>query len=101
VDATGVVDLLDRYLVTNEPAGSSANAWPLPTHAEGLGWRGAYLQQEVGADPWGRRYAVNVQFLLGRNEVIVLSPGPNGVVETPFEGQGLVGGGDDRVTLLK
>lgn len=101
VDPGGAVDLLDRHLVTNEPAGHPSNAWRLPTSSEGFGWRGAYLNHEVGADPWGRRFAVNVQSLVGRNEVIVLSAGPNGLIETPFEGQGLTGGGDDVVTLVK
>lgn len=100
-DPAGRVDLLDRHLVTNEPAGLPSNAWRLPTSAEGFGWRGAYLNHEVGADPWGRRFAVNVKSLVGRNEVIVLSAGPNGVVETGFEGQGLTGGGDDVVVLVK
>ncbi|MEW5983913.1 MAG: hypothetical protein AB1806_16290 [Acidobacteriota bacterium] len=101
VGADGLVDLLDRHLVTNEPGGSPANAWRGPARAGDLGWRGAYTHQGIGADPWGRRYAVNVQFLLGRNEVIVLSAGPNGIIETPFEGRGLTGGGDDRVALIK
>lgn len=101
LDGTGLVDLLDRHLVTNEPGGNPLNGWPTPTRADGLGWRGAYLTHEIGADPWGRRYAVNVQFMRGRNEVVVLSAGPNGMVETAYEGQGLVGGGDDRVVLVK
>lgn len=101
LDGTGLVDLLDRHLVTNEPGGNPLNGWPTPTRADGPGWRGAYLTHEIGADPWGRRYAVNVRFLRGRNEVIVLSAGPNGMVETGYEGQGLVGGGDDRVVLVK
>jgi hypothetical protein len=101
VDPGGLVDLLDRHLVTNEPAGNPSNAWRLPTSLEGFGWRGSYLNHEIGADPWGRRFAVNVKSLSGRNEVIVLSAGPNGVVETGFEGQGLTGGGDDVVVLVK
>lgn len=97
----GLVDLLDHHLVTNEPGGDPQNGWRLPTRADALGWRGAYLTHGVGPDPWGRRYAVNVQFLRGRNEVIVLSAGPDGIVETAYAGQGLVGGGDDTAVLVK
>jgi type II secretory pathway pseudopilin PulG len=56
-------------------------------------WRGAYLPPPVGPDPWGNRYAANVEFL-GRisgssasgsdNDVLVLSAGPNATVDTTF-----------------
>lgn len=66
------------------------------------GWRGPYIENAIGADPWGHRYAINVRFLRegdGR-DTVVLSAGPNGVIETPFEEQALLPGGDDIVALV-
>jgi type II secretory pathway pseudopilin PulG len=100
-DGSGLVDLLDHYLVDNTPAGNPANAWPAPTGIDRAGWRGAYLRTAPGADPWGHRYAVNVRYLNTRNDVIVVSAGPNGVVETPFTGRGLLPAGDDRLVLIR
>ena len=101
VDAAGTIDWLDRHLVTNDPAGRADLAWPLPTLSGELGWRGAYLATPTGADPWGRRYAVNVRHLGTRADVLVLSAGPDGVIETPFEARGLTVGGDDVAALVK
>jgi hypothetical protein len=95
LNASGTVDLLDRHLVTNDPAGDAARAYPLPTTAGGFGWRGAYLQFSPGADPWDHRYAINVQYLDARFDVIVLSAGPNGIIETPYEARNVAYGGDD------
>ena len=79
-DGSGTIDVLDHYLVENTPAGSLANAWPVPTSLESGGWRGAYLPTVPAADPWGHRYAINVRYLGTRNDVIVLSAGPDGIV---------------------
>ena len=99
--ASGTVDLLDRHLVSNDPAGNTAWAYQLPTMAGGLGWRGAYLRTSPGADPWGHRYAVNVQFLDARFDVLVLSAGPNGQIETPYKARNLAFGGDDVAVLVR
>lgn len=90
------VDLLMHHLVMNGPGYG-----PSPESATRR-WRGPYLQNDVAADPWGHRYAVNVRWLSMRNglDVIVLSAGPNGLIETPFEGDGLRPGGDDVVALV-
>jgi len=101
VDGAGRIDLIERHLVTNEPGGDSSNAWLPPTESGGLGWRGAYLRTPPGADPWGRRYAVNVKYLGQRPDVLVISAGANGVIETPFEAQHLTFGGDDIAVLVK
>jgi len=100
-DSVGTVDLFEHYLVENTPAGNLANAWPTPTSLESGGWRGAYLPAVPAADPWGHRYAVNVRFLGTRSDVMVLSAGPNGTVETPYEGRGLLPLGDDRAVLVR
>jgi type II secretory pathway pseudopilin PulG len=97
----GTIDLLDRYLVTNDPGGNPGYGWPAPKRADGPGWRGAYVRGGIGLDPWGSRYGVNVGFLGTRQDVIVLSAGPNGVIETPYAGQGIRAGGDDRIVLVR
>lgn len=90
--AQGRVGLLEDFLV-----GSRDSAWQAPT-----GWRGPYIDETISADPWNRRFAVNVEtfFRSGRNETVVLSAGPNGLVETRFAGTGIRAGGDDLVALV-
>jgi type II secretory pathway pseudopilin PulG len=60
-------------------------------------WRGAYLPGPIGADPWGFRYAVNVEYMaraLGTgpsgnvNDVMVISAGNNGLIETRYDTEG-------------
>jgi hypothetical protein len=84
--------LLQEYLVGSQDAG-----WRAP-----IGWRGPYIDETITADPWNHRYGVNVEtfFRAGRNETIVLSAGPNGLVETPFAHRGARAGGDDIVALV-
>jgi hypothetical protein len=64
-------------------------------------WRGPYMVG-LSPDPWGSRYAVNVGLLegTGGHAVVVVSPGPNGAIETPFEAVGLQPGGDDVIGLI-
>jgi len=100
-DGAGTIDGLDHYLVENTPAGSVDNAWPAPTSPDSGGWRGAYLPAVPATDPWGHRYAINVRYLGTRNDVLVLSAGPNGRIQTPYEGSGLLPGGDDRAVLVR
>lgn len=89
---------LTGHLVTNAPG------YPSPVRALGprAGWRGPYIEGQVGPDPWGRRYAVNVRSLVlgGGRDTLVVSAGPNGLIETAFDGDGLVAGGDDIVALV-
>jgi type II secretory pathway pseudopilin PulG len=112
------VQLLDDYLVSNTPSNTAANAYRTAArmtvntefdpddggmfNAEHA-WRGAYLPGPLGPDPWGNRYAVNVEFLerpLGAgpsgqvNDVFVLSAGSNGRIETRFAIDGVTSGND-------
>ena len=90
----------------------------------GQGWRGAYLAPPCGPDPWGRAYQINTKWLTTRFDlnpgaqtvnhcldVFCLSPGKNGIIETPFATGTFAGGtwtppggtfrgGDDWVTII-
>jgi hypothetical protein len=114
----GAVQLLDHHLVTNTPGSLAANAYRTAAamsvttefdpdsgarfNAEHA-WRGAYLPGPLGPDPWGNRYAVNVEFLerpIGAgpagqvNDVFVISAGSNGRIETRFDVDGVTGSND-------
>ena len=89
--------LLTRYLRTSEGS-------PLGR------WRGPYLSHNIEKDPWGRAYVVNVKSspnapaLSGAKQpIFVLSAGPNGIIETPFEqmSSGARVSGDDSAVRLQ
>ena len=89
------VALLDDHLVVNG-AGYSVVRGPLR-----MGWRGAYLQDPVRPDPWGHRYAVNVGVMRSHYfDTVVLSAGPNGLVDSPFERDGLPTTRDDVAAVV-
>lgn len=63
---------------------------------EHSGWNGPYISAQIKGDPWGRQYLINTEWLDGgstaadsngdpRRAVFVVSPGANGVIETPYE----------------
>ena len=98
-------DTMDNQLVFNAPNydDPSDKATFVAGLRGGLGWRGGYLAGPVSADPWGKRYQANTVFIgvatnaaAGTSEgqlsagwvrdVIVVSAGRNGVLETPFGG---------------
>jgi hypothetical protein len=90
LDGSRRVGLLDEHLNTNGPGYQTKGA------PSGFGWRGAYLQDPVAADPWGNRYAVNVAALEGAfTDTVVLSAGPDGIASSPFMSDGLPTAGDD------
>jgi len=112
------IQLLDNYLVTNAPSSVAANAYRTAAGMSATtefdpdsgamfnaehAWRGAYLAGPLGPDPWGNRYAINVEFLerpIGAtpagnvNDVFVLSAGSNGRIETRFAVDGVTSGND-------
>jgi type II secretory pathway pseudopilin PulG len=89
---------LEDQLMLNSP-GYPTHAWSQVNWIRG--WHGPYLDAGVGADPWGHRYAVNVKFLKGGAfDTFVVSAGPNGIVETPFQADGTVAHGDDIIVVL-
>jgi type II secretory pathway pseudopilin PulG len=121
-------DLLEDQFTEND----NATPYPAASFAGGggprmkLGWRGAYLNGPILADPWNARYQANTMFLTvatnatdavvpidqtteglretGWNrDVLVMSAGINGVVETSFGGTataGVAAGGDDVIYVV-
>jgi prepilin-type N-terminal cleavage/methylation domain-containing protein len=86
-------DSLDNQVIDNNP-GAGGNNYPTASQYGEAIWRGPYTHQ-VPADPWGRKYYVNVGAFwnttaawagsaanLSRMAAYVLSAGPNGVIET-------------------
>ena len=121
-------DRMEDQFVTNAPLYQTPAlkyaALPFPVGPLfGLGWRGGYLAPPIGPDPWGGMYLVNSVFLAtatdsgaavegqtGRwweRDVFCISPGPNGVYETPFGGThvpnqfGTDRGADDFVYIIQ
>jgi type II secretory pathway pseudopilin PulG len=92
------VDFLERHLVTNTPGGAGAY-----TTGGGGPWRGAYINAPIDPDPWGNRYAVNVDYFrtATTNDVFVLSAGPDEEINTPFTVNGATPGGDDIIAVVR
>jgi type II secretory pathway pseudopilin PulG len=81
-------DRMDAYLRVNSRGYAEGSAGP------GSGWNGPYVSKPAGADPWGHAYLINTGFLRGlpprpgycsHCAVFVISAGPNGRLETPFQ----------------
>ncbi|MBT4821129.1 MAG: hypothetical protein HN742_30010 [Lentisphaerae bacterium] len=87
--AQGKADFFGNHLVNNVPG------YTLKSREDVLGWNGPYLATTPEADPWGNRYMVNVVHLNPspgvvdngeiKRAVFVVSAGPDGVIETPFD----------------
>ncbi len=93
------VGLLNDHLMSNAigyPAQGTEQGAELPAGVRG--WHGPYIDRPIGADPWGRRYAV--RFGRGLSATVVLSAGPDGIVNTVDGPNGLVPGGDDIISVV-
>lgn len=89
------VGMLDEQLVAN------AADYAPPAGLSSFGWRGPYIEQPVGADPWGQRYAVNVGALLEPGlDTIVISAGADGRIDAPFARDGGMPAGDDLAFVV-
>ena len=98
-NAGGLVDFIERHLVTNNPRGNVANDYPT---TGGNPWRGAYVSAPIDPDPWGNRYAVNVEFLTGGSQdVVVFSSGPDEQIDSAYSQNGLTPGDDDLMVLVE
>ena len=86
---TGATGSLAEQLVNDVPG------YALKSPTSQFGWNGPYFSSDIGADPWGNRYVVNIGLIdlspgaatlsgQAKLAVWVLSAGPNGTIETPF-----------------
>jgi hypothetical protein len=99
-NATGLVDFLERHLVTNNPRGNAANAYAPPGNSGA--WRGAYLDGPIDPDPWGNRFAVNAEFFGNATpDVVVYSAGPDEQIDGAYSGNPLVAVDDDLLVLVE
>jgi type II secretory pathway pseudopilin PulG len=111
-------DTLDNQFVTNAPVYSGPDFTKGGGPKSGLGWRGAYLTGPIGGDPWGFKYQANTVFLTvatnatgntGEGEinggwssdVIVISGGSNGTLQTAVGSLGGTAKGDDITFVLQ
>lgn len=109
---------MDAHLVTNSAGYTgvsfTAGGGPLPA----IGWRGAYVNGTADVDPWGYIYQANTAFLTvspdatdgtgtgqrrggWTSNVIVISAGSNGVVQTSFGTSGAKAVGDDIIYVVQ
>ena len=93
------VDFLEKHLVTNVLTGGSPNAYTTGS----TGWRGAYINAPVDPDPWGNRYAVNVEYLktTTANDTFVVSAGPDEQITTAYTMNGAYPSGDDITSVVR
>lgn len=83
------IDTIENQLMRNRPGGQSVYVYPTSGDYR---WKGPYLSERAGPDPWGNHYSVNIAFIttpdiigFGKNLACwVLSAGPNGIWETSF-----------------
>jgi type II secretory pathway pseudopilin PulG len=114
----GTRDVMDPHLVSNTVAYTAAGftGGGGPRHA--VGWRGAYLNGPLDVDPWGYGYQASTIFLgvatdatAGTGEgalsggwsgdVMVVSAGSNGNIQTAFGALGGSAVGDDVVYVVQ
>jgi type II secretory pathway pseudopilin PulG len=110
------VELATDHLITNIN-GYTVVTFPAPAGpVPGLGWRGGYLSNLTGPDPWGVRYACATVWLNPSSDVVVaanrgtnndafcLSAGADGNVDTDIESSvngGVAVGGDDAIYVIQ
>jgi len=93
------VGRLDDHLQSNAAGYETASAGPAAFGARG--WRGPYLSPGIKPDAWGHRYVMNVaSWSQRRGALVVLSAGPNGIIDTPFDMPGAAPGGDDLIAIV-
>jgi type II secretory pathway pseudopilin PulG len=116
-DAPTQQDTIEDQLIENDNATpyTAVNFTSNPLGSRG--WRGAYMP-DSGPDPWGFKYQVNTVFLgvvtdadAGSAEgertggwhkdVLVISPGPDGIVATSFASNGQNPVGDDVIFVIR
>ncbi len=93
------VDFLENHLLNNTPKGAAA----YPTSGSGA-WEGPYLSA-APLDPWGSPYMINIaatDATSSSHKGLVISSGPNGVMDTAFATTrtSLPGGDDIAVSFF-
>ena len=81
--SSGATDTIEDQLLTNTPSGGSA--YPTSGSLQAFRWKGPYITSQT--DPWGDAYLVNIINCTSNpatNACFVLSAGPDGVIQTPF-----------------
>jgi type II secretory pathway pseudopilin PulG len=114
-------DSIENHLVRNQPGVTEPSYLRRGeiSYDRHKGWNGPYLNRIPSVDPWDGRYLVNVQFLTpqgvervredlelpsgGRIAVVVLSAGPDRIIETRFDqiSESFAPGGDDVVFRIQ
>lgn len=97
-------DTIDNHLIANAPGGSGAKLYKITGKTA---WKGPYLPS-VPSDPWGKPYLVNIKQMdpaaATPKAAWVISAGPNGTLETPFDQNASVSlgpSGDDIIARVK
>ncbi len=131
----GLTDFLEDHLVTNtvsyrtptDLVNPAADAMFARSESGGFNsefaWRGPYMTAPIDPDPWGNRYAVNVQYLNAladsdadaggppvgaavngtcgyEEDVIVMTAGPDEEIDTLYAVDGLTPGDDDIIYTI-
>lgn len=116
--ALNLTDTIDRQLVTNAAGYTAVSFATGGGPAKAIGWRGAYLTGPTGADPWGNKYEANTIFLTTASDasagtteglqsagwskdVIVISAGSNGAIDTTMMGTGVTAASDDVIYTVQ
>ena len=109
---------MDNQFVTNSAGYASPSFTAGGGPRAGIGWRGAYLDGPIDVDPWGYAYQASTVFLVTASDaadgtgagqkrggwtsdVVVLSAGSNGVVQTPFGSSNTIAVGDDVISVVQ
>ena len=110
------VELATDHLVTNANAYATVSSPAASGPRPALGWRGGYLANSTGPDPWGVRYACTTVWLNPGSDVTVpaskgtnhdaycLSAGADGNVDTDIESSangGVAVLGDDIIFIIQ
>lgn len=102
--ACAVKDTIDNHMIINAPAGDATKKYKTTGKTA---WKGPYLPN-VPADPWGKRYLVNIgqanPSASPAKAVWVLSAGPDGKIDTAFDKDAattFTASGDDIIARVK
>jgi type II secretory pathway pseudopilin PulG len=111
-------DTMDRQFVTDAAGYAQVTFTSGGGPRTGVGWRGPYLNGPIDVDPWGYTYQASTVFLAVASnaaagtgtgqkqggwdrDVVVISAGSNGTIQTAFGSQSTTGVGDDVVYVVQ